>query len=195
MPSRSTSYKLSPGGLATGNLNKKTGEAEGRESDSDFKVKDVRAPQATGEYSPSAKFNLPSKGSRRPSQGRSGPATSGRVATGSSLEYSDKVQKGGGLFEISGEVKGRRVTYWPEVPEVQGREVGVVVLTFWVNPEGEVSNVIIKRKPGDPLLEKKAKQFVEQIRFARLPSSIEQKPQKGEITIDFTKNLKREGEK
>ena len=192
IPSHSRSYKLSPGGLATGDFNKMTGQKAGRRFGSDSMVKDIRTPKTSGEYKASPQFHLPSEGGRPSSHGRVGPTTSGRVATGSSLEYSDKVQKGGGLFQITGEVKGRRVTYWPEVPEARGREVGIVVLTFWVNPEGEVLNVLIIRKAGDPLLEKKAKEFVEQIRFAPLPKSVEGKLQKGKITIDFTKDLKRE---
>lgn len=191
VPSHSRSYQLSPGGLATGNINRTTGEAEGGESDSEFMIKDVRSPQTNGEYKPSSRFNLSSEGGRKPSYGRVGPTTSGRVATGSALEHSEKVQKGSGLFEIRGEISGRRVTYWPEIPEVRGEDVGAVVLTFVVNPEGEVVSVSVKRKAGEPLLEKKAKLFVEQIRFARLPSSVEQKLQRGEITIDFTKKLNR----
>lgn len=189
IPTRSRSYKLSAGGLATGKFDKLTDQTTGERLDSG--LKNTRMSQKPGEYSSSPQIGLPSKGGRPSSQGRVGPMTSGRVATSSSLESSNRVQKGGGLFQITGEVKGRRVTHWPDVPEVQGREVGVVVLTFWVNPEGEVSSVLIKRKAGDPLLEKKAKQFVEQIRFARLPKGVEQRLQMGEITIDFTKDLKR----
>jgi len=190
IPTRSKSYKLSPGGLATGDLDKIMGQEIGRRADSEFRLKDNRLSQNNGKYAPSSRFSLPSKGGKPASQGRIGPSTIGRVATGSSIETSNKVQSGGGAFEITGEVSGRKVTYWPEVPEVRGNEVGVVVLEFWVNPEGEVSNVIIIRKAGDILLEKKAKQFVEQIRFAQLPKSIEQKMQRGKITIDFTKDLK-----
>ena len=86
----------------------------------------------------------------------------------------------------SGDVQGRIVESWPEIPQYTGKDVGKVVLKFWVTPQGDVFNVQTKLKAGNPLLVKLAKRFVEDIKFAPLPKGAQQKNQRGEITIDFS---------
>ena len=92
---------------------------------------------------------------------------------------------GSAISISSGDVQGRIVESWPEIPEYTGKDVGKVVLKFWVTPQGDVFNVQAKLKAGNPLLVKLAKRFVEDIKFAPLPKGAKQKNQWGEITIDF----------
>lgn len=112
-----------------------------------------------------------------------GSATT-RISQPSSL--SPKVGKPAGLpFEIRGEVLGRELVYMPPIPEAPGREVGEVVLTFWVTPQGDVYKVQRKKTAGDPKLERIAREWVSRLKFAPLDRRVEQKPQWGEITIKF----------
>lgn len=107
-----------------------------------------------------------------------------RVSQPSSL--SPRTGKPAGLpFEIRGEVRGRKLVYMPPVPEAPGNEVGEVVLTFWVTPQGDVYKVQRKRTAGDPKLERIARDWVKRLKFAPLSKRVEQKPQWGEITIKF----------
>ena len=107
-----------------------------------------------------------------------------RISQPSSL--SPKAGEPAGLpFEIRGEVIGRELVYMPPIPEAPGREVGEVVLTFWVTPQGDVYKVQRKKTAGDPKLERIAREWVGKLKFAPLDRRVKQKPQWGEITIKF----------
>lgn len=107
-----------------------------------------------------------------------------RISQPSSL--SPKVGEPAGLpFPIRGEVIGRELVYMPPIPEAPGKEVGEVVLTFWVSPQGDVYKVQRKKTAGDPKLERIAREWVSRLKFAPLDKRVEQKPQWGEITIKF----------
>ncbi|RKY05177.1 hypothetical protein DRP77_01720 [Candidatus Poribacteria bacterium] len=106
------------------------------------------------------------------------------------LSLKPKVGSPPGLpFPIRGEVSGRKVEYIPPIPEAPGNEVGEVVLTFWVNPEGYVFKVQRKRTAGSVQLERIAINWVKRLKFAPLPKYVEQKPQWGEITITFRRKF------
>jgi TonB family protein len=90
-------------------------------------------------------------------------------------------------FDIKGEVSGRNLRYRPNIPESPGNEVGVIVLTFWVTPQGDVHRVQRKRTAGDPDLERIAKDWVRRLKFDTLGKHREQKDQWGEITIKFSR--------
>jgi TonB family protein len=154
-------------------------------SDTDLPFKD--APRRQGLYGGNVALDtIPEKGDKRVSAGHPGTSTSRYVADTASLGTSKKPGVGpGGVNITAGDVQGRMVEYWPEVPEYSGKDVGKVVLKFWVTPQGDVFNVQTKLKAGNPVLEKLAKRFVEEIKFAPLPKRAKQKNQWGEITIDF----------
>jgi len=166
----------------------KTRDAEhGPRTDSDTNLPFKDTPDRRGAYGGiKALDTIPEKGDKRISAGRPGTSTSKYVANAPSLGASRKPGVGpGGVNITAGDVQGRMVEYWPEVPEYSGKDVGKVVLKFWVTPQGDVFNVQAKLKAGNPLLEKLAKRFVEEIKFAPLPKRAKQKNQWGEITIDF----------
>lgn len=147
------------------------------------------APNKPGLYGgPIARDTFPEKGNKSTSAGRIGTPTSKNIADAPSLGASRKPGVGPGGIQITGgEVQGREVEDWPDIPEYLGKEVGRVVLKFWVTPQGDVINVQTKLKAGDPQLEKLAKRYVEGIKFASLHKRAKQRNQWGEITIDFTK--------
>ena len=172
----------------------KTRDAErGERTDSDTTLPLKDAPRRTGLYSGKAALDtIPEKGDKRVSAGRSGTSTSRYVSDAPSLGASKKPGLGpGGVTITGGDVQGRMVESWPEIPEYTGKDVGKVVLKFWVTPQGDVFNVQAKLKAGNPLLEKLAKRFVEDIKFAPLSKGAKQKNQWGEITIDFSRNQKK----
>ena len=166
----------------------KTRDAErGERTDSDTILPLKDAPPRPGLYGGTVALDtMPEKGDKRVSAGRPGTSTSRYVADAPSLGTSRKPGLGpGGVSITAGDVQGRMVEYWPEIPEYSGKDVGKVVLKFWVTPQGDVFNVQTKLKAGNPLLEKLAKRFVEDIKFAPLPKRAKQINQWGEITIDF----------
>ncbi|MBM3236564.1 energy transducer TonB [Candidatus Poribacteria bacterium] len=166
----------------------KTRDAErGERTDSDTVLPFKDAPQRPGLYGGTVALDtIPEKGDKRVSAGRFGTSTSRYVANAPSLGTSRKPGLGpGGVSITAGDIQGRMVEYWPEIPEYSGKDVGKVVLKFWVTPQGDVFNVQTKLKAGNPLLEKLAKRFVEDIKFAPLPNRAKQINQWGEITIDF----------
>jgi len=172
----------------------KTRDAErGERTDSDTTLPLKDAPRRTGLYGGKVALDtIPEKGDKRVSAGRSGTSTSRYVSDAPSLGASKKPGLGpGGVTITGGDVQGRMVESWPEIPEYTGKDVGKVVLKFWVTPQGDVFNVQAKLKAGNPLLEKLAKRFVEDIKFAPLSKGAKQKNQWGEITIDFSRNQKK----
>jgi len=92
----------------------------------------------------------------------------------------------GFIGDIRGEVAGRKVVWWPKLPEeTKGTEGGTVTLEITVDPAGNVTKVIIVKKSGSPKLDRIAMDYVEQIRFEQLPKNVQQKTQRGEIVINF----------
>jgi TonB family protein len=85
--------------------------------------------------------------------------------------------------EITGQIAGRKVVFWPRPPEgYKGTEGGSATIKFWVDPAGNVTRVEISKKSGNPRLDTMAKAYVEGIRFEELPEPV---VQYGEIVIDF----------
>ncbi|HIE27794.1 TPA: TonB family protein [Candidatus Poribacteria bacterium] len=166
----------------------KTRDAKrGERTDADTTLPLKTAPHRNGFYGGTGVLDtIPEKGDKRVSAGRPGTSTSRYVANAPSLGASRKPGLGpGGVNITAGEVQGRIVEFWPEIPEYSGKDVGKVVLKFWVTPQGDVFNIQTKLKAGNPFLEKLAKRFVEEIKFAPLPKRAKQQNQWGEITIDF----------
>jgi TonB family protein len=166
----------------------KTRDAErGERTDSDTTLPLKDAPRRAGLYGGTVALDtIPEKGDKRVSAGRPGTSTPRYVSDAPSLGASRKPGLGpGGVTITAGDVQGRIVEYWPDIPEYTGKDVGKVVLKFWVTPQGDVFNVQTKLKAGNPLLEKLAKRFVEDIKFAPLNKRAKQKNQWGEITVDF----------
>jgi TonB family protein len=92
----------------------------------------------------------------------------------------------GFIGDIRGEVAGRKVVWWPKLPEeIKGTEGGAVTLEITVDPAGNVIKVKIVTKSGSPKLDRIAMNYVEQIRFEQLPKNVQQKTQRGEIVINF----------
>ena len=88
--------------------------------------------------------------------------------------------------EITGEIAGRKVVSWPKPPEdYKGTAGGSATIKFWVDPSGSVIRVEISKKSGSPKLDRMAREFVEQIRFAELPKNFQQRTQWGQIPISF----------
>ena len=88
--------------------------------------------------------------------------------------------------EISGEIAGRRVVFWPEPPKgFEGTGTGTATIKFWVDPAGSVIRVEISRKSGSPILDTKATDYVRQIRFEALPRNVQQKNQWGAMPIEL----------
>jgi len=109
-----------------------------------------------------------------------------RISPDDRVGPSDEVAKPDFAGEITGELAGRRVVFWPKPPETyQGTEGGSATLKFWVDPAGSVSKVEITRKSGNPRLDTAAKEFMLHVRFEELPEKVQQKAQWGEISIDF----------
>lgn len=99
---------------------------------------------------------------------------------------SAEVAKPGFVGDITGEIAGRKVVFWPKPPEgYKGTEGGSATVKFWVDPSGSVTKAEISKKSGNPSLDNIAKNFVVQIRFAELPRNFQQKVQWGEISINF----------
>ncbi|MBD3182010.1 TonB family protein [Candidatus Poribacteria bacterium] len=99
---------------------------------------------------------------------------------------SDEVAKPSFAGEITGDIAGRKVVFWPKLPEgYQASKGGTTIIKLWVNPAGYVTNVKVVKKSGSPRLDTLASNYVEQIRFEALPKNYEQKEQYGEIPINF----------
>ncbi len=99
---------------------------------------------------------------------------------------SDEVAKPNFAGEISGELAGRKVVFWPKQPGTyKGTEGGSATLKFWVDPAGSVTKVEISKKSGNPRLDTIAKEYVLQVRFEELPENVQRKAQWGEMSIDF----------
>lgn len=150
------------------------------------------------------KAGQPIKDSRKPQINVSSPiqhgkgksdlskATEAGSASGklpSYTEYSgpiSDVARPGFVGDIRGEIAGRRVIAWPNLPdEIKGTQGGSTTLEITVDPAGNVINVRIIRKSGSPKLDKIAMDYVEQIRFEALPKNVQQRNQKGEVMINF----------
>ena len=99
---------------------------------------------------------------------------------------SNEVAKPDFAGEISGQIAGRKVVFWPKLPGTyKGTEGGSTALKFWVDPAGSVTKVEISEKSGNPRLDTMAKDYVQQLRFEELPENVQQKIQWGEISINF----------
>lgn len=159
----------------------------GDNSDNSGLVPMQMTPQGEGMISAPSARPIPEQGTKRVSTGQSGPQSTRNVADASIVGSSKDIRAGrpGGI-QLTGEIAGRRVEDWPDIPEYKGRDVGEVILTFWVDPQGNVLRVSPERKPSDPELERLAIRFVEAIRFAPLSSRVKKRDQRGKITIDFT---------
>ncbi|MDQ1328802.1 MAG: Energy transducer TonB [Candidatus Poribacteria bacterium] len=94
--------------------------------------------------------------------------------------------KPGFIGDIRGEVAGRKVIFWPKLPEeVKGTEGGSATLEITVGSAGNVTKVNIVKKSGNNKLDRIAMSYVKQIRFEELPKNVQQKDQRGEIIINF----------
>jgi TonB family protein len=92
----------------------------------------------------------------------------------------------GFIGDIRGEVAGRKVIFWPRLPEeVKGTEGGSATLEITVDPAGNVTKAKIVKKSGNNTLDRIAMSYVKQIRFEELPKSVQQKDQRGEVIINF----------
>jgi len=92
----------------------------------------------------------------------------------------------GFIGDIRGEVAGRKVVFWPKLPEeVKGTEGGSATLEITVDPAGSVTKVNIVKKSGNTKLDRIAMSYVKQIRFEELPKNVQQKDQHGEVVINF----------
>ena len=90
-------------------------------------------------------------------------------------------------MELTGEVANRKIltkvkpTY-PEKARKEGWE-GVVVLKFWVTPEGAVKNIQLLRSSGYPELDNAAKSALSQWKFAAKDVA---QDEWGQLTVRFT---------
>jgi TonB family protein len=125
---------------------------------------------------------------RAPQYTQEGPSSSDRR-----IGPSDEVEKPGFVGDITGDIIGRGVVFWPKQPQgYKGTASGSATIKFWVNPAGNVTRAETIKKSGDPRLDRIAEEYVRKIRFEELPENFEQKMQYGEISISF--ELTRENE-
>lgn len=90
-------------------------------------------------------------------------------------------------MELTGEVANRKILSkvkpsYPEKARKEGWE-GVVVLKFWVTPEGVVKNLQLVRSSGYPELDNSAKSALSQWRFAAKDVTADEW---GQLTVRFT---------
>ncbi|MGC8894519.1 MAG: energy transducer TonB [candidate division WOR-3 bacterium] len=90
-------------------------------------------------------------------------------------------------MELTGEVANRKILSkvkpsYPEKARKEGWE-GVVVLKFWVTPEGAVKNIQLVRSSGYPELDNSAKSALSQWRFAAKDVTADEW---GQLTVRFT---------
>ncbi len=90
-------------------------------------------------------------------------------------------------MELTGEVANRKILSkvkpsYPERARKEGWE-GVVVLKFWVTPEGAVKNIQLVRSSGYPELDNSAKSALSQWRFAAKDVTADEW---GQLTVRFT---------
>jgi len=90
-------------------------------------------------------------------------------------------------MELTGEVANRKILSkvkpsYPEKARKEGWE-GVVVLKFWVTPEGAVKNLQLVRSSGYPELDNSAKSALSQWRFAAKDVTADEW---GQLTVRFT---------
>lgn len=99
---------------------------------------------------------------------------------------SDEVARPSFVRNITGEIAGRRVVFWPKPPEeYKGTGGGSATVKFWVDPAGSVIRVEISKKAGSPNLDTMATEYVKEIRFVALPGNVQHRNQWGTIVIDF----------
>jgi len=111
---------------------------------------------------------------------------SGTPSSDNRVGPSSGVARPGFVGDITGEVAGRKVIFWPEqLEEYKGTQGGITSIKFWVDPPGSVIKAEVSKKSGNPSLDRIAREYVLQIRFAELPKNFEQKTQWGEIIIRF----------
>ncbi len=159
---------------------------QGESSDARGTIRMRMTPDREGVIAPPSARPIPEQGNKRVSSGQPGPASTRNISSTPAVGSSKNIRAGrpGGI-ELSGEVAGRKVESWPDIPEYKGRDIGEVILKFWVDPQGNVLRVNPERKPSDPELERLAIRFVQAIRFAPLSRRVKQREQWGMITIDF----------
>lgn len=127
-------------------------------------------------------------------RGERGRSLTRHVSTGNGTHTGQsRVTDGVGFeFEISGEVSGRGYRLGKPI-QTQGKQGGGVQLSFKVKPDGTVYDVRVKpgflTTVGEVRLKEQAKRYVERIRFNRLPKTVPQINQSGEIFINFTTQL------
>ncbi len=110
----------------------------------------------------------------------------GTSFTDKRLGPSDKVEKPNFAGNITGQIAGRKVVFWPELSDKYGgTKGGSAVIKFWVDPAGSVTKVKISKKSGSPVLDRMASKYVEQMRFEELPKNSRHITQWGEIPINF----------
>ena len=125
------------------------------------------------------------------SDSRTGSVVSRNVSSGSPnadspVGPSSDIARPGFVGDITGEVAGRKVIFWPkQLEEYKGTQGGSTTIRFWVDPPGTVTRAEATKKSGIPELDRIAQNYVLQIRFAELPKHFEQKTQRGEIIIRF----------
>lgn len=106
---------------------------------------------------------------------------------------SSEVAKPGFVGDITGEIAGRKVIFWPKnLEEYKGTQGGSTTIKFWVDPPGSVIRTEVSKKSSRPDLDRIAREYVLQLRFAALPRNFEQKTQWGEIIIKFELTRKTE---
>jgi hypothetical protein len=138
----------------------------------------------------------PETNTQRHTRGERGHNPTGRLAAGSLVDTRTDQITGGAGYEIRiyGEVSGRGVHLGPAL-QTEGKQGGGVQLSFKVRPDGTVYHVRIKPGPkttiGEVRLKRKAIQYVQRVRFERLPKNAPQVNQSGEIFIRFTTQTNR----
>ncbi|MEO0211779.1 MAG: energy transducer TonB [candidate division WOR-3 bacterium] len=122
------------------------------------------------------------------------PSTDIKISSGSETFKAVEQQLGAASagpkaapMELTGEVANRKIlnkvkpTY-PEKARKEGWE-GVVVLKFWVTPDGAVKNIQLVRSSGYPELDNSAKSALSQWRFAAKDVTVDEW---GQLTVRFT---------
>lgn len=133
----------------------------------------------TTQTKPSSDFKAGNIGTRDV-KGSNSPHVDGSVGP------SSDVARPGFVGDITGEVVGRKVIFWPkQLEEYKGTQGGSTTIKFWVDPPGTVIRAEVSKKSVSSDLDRIAREYVLQIRFAELPKRFEQKNQWGEIIIRF----------
>ncbi len=75
---------------------------------------------------------------------------------------------------IQGTAKTRKLIYMPPPPKIKTKVIlppKSIKIKLWINPDGEVSNVILLERTGDPSLDKAIIEYVKTWRFNKIDSN------------------------